>query len=180
MISFFERFGECREHLMFVPHLAKFFALQLFENWKALGKPRRLIIEIGGTYQDNEVSAYIVQGLKIIMRLSDKMNFFLLTEAGFNREGIKVKPVIHSLVAGRTRGLLFDTVFARLPAEFPRNYDGFELARYIERKICDSMVYDGRAPNIICVPYFEDVGLEGYTEYLRGVARVIFPPDFGA
>lgn len=175
MIDFFEKFGECKEHLMFSPHLAKYFVLRVFENWTALGKPSRLIIEIGGTYLDTEVSSYIVPGLAFLNRLSDRIAFFLLTEAGFNREGIKVRPVIHALTTGRARGLSFDTVFVRLPSDFPKLDNTSELNRYVERKITDSLVFGGYSPKIICVPYYNDCSLTGYTEFLSGFRDSIFP-----
>jgi CTP synthase (UTP-ammonia lyase) len=177
MQSFFERFGECNEHLMFCPHLAKFFAIEIHNRWRALGKPSNLLIEIGGTFADAEVSAYIVPGIGILRESCPRTRSFLLTEAGFNGEGIKTRPLAMALEAARQLGMRFDVVFARLPMNFPDVDDRDHLNRYVEMKIRDSLVGGLQDPRVLCIPFFQGTGLAGYSEEIARYRGIIFPTD---
>lgn len=177
MQRFFERFGEFEEHLMFCPHLAKFFVVEIHERWKALGKPRDLLIEVGGTFVDDEVRAYIVPGIGILRRSHSRTRTFLLTEVGFNGQGIKTRPISMALSAARGLGLEFDVVFSRLPMEVPESDDQSQLGLHIERKIRDSLVWGLRPPAVLCIPFFRGAGLDGYSEELAKFRGIIFPRD---
>lgn len=176
MTEFFETYGECKEHLMFRPHLAQFFAHRIYLNWIALGRPNDLIVEVGGTLTDPEVSAFSVPGLRLLQQKHPNVKFFLLTEAGYSGESIKAKPAINALERAQGCGLQIDLVFARLPAEFPSQIDLIEAARHIQQKICDAMVLAGRAPRVICIPFFPGKDLTGYSELLASRKELIFPP----
>lgn len=175
MQRFFERFGECEEHLMFSPHLAKFFVLEVHERWKALGKPRDLLIEIGGTFVDAEVRAYIVPGITILRGSHSRTRSFLLTEVGFNGKGIKTRPIAMALSAARSLGLEFDLVFSRLPMDFPDVGDYEELESYAQRKLRDSLVCGLHPPAVLCIPFFRGAGLDGYCGELARSRGTIFP-----
>lgn len=177
MQKFFERFGECEEHLMFSPHLAKFFVLEIHERWKALGKPRDLLIEVGGTFVDDEVRAYMVPGISILRGSHSRTRSFLLTEVGFNGQGIKTRPIAMALTAARGMGLEFNVVFARLPMDFPAVHDQEELANYAERKLRDALVCGLHPPAVLCIPFFRGAGLDGYSEELATSHGIIFPRD---
>ncbi len=177
MQSFLERFGECSEHLMFCPHMAKFFAIEIHNRWRALGKPSNLLIEIGGTFADAEVSAYIVPGIGILRESCPRTRSFLLTEAGFNEEGIKTRPIVMALAAARQLGMRFEIVFARLPMNFPDVDDRDHLNHYVKLKIRDSLVCGLRPPGVLCIPYFQRAGLAGYSEELDRSRGIIFPTD---
>jgi hypothetical protein len=175
MESFFERFGESEEHLRFCPHLAKFFVRQVYENWCALKKPKTLFVEIGGSFSDEEVRAYIIPGLNILSASHAGIRRFLLAEAAYSGESIKLRPVIAGLSAAREMGLEFDVVFARLPSDFPEGYEWDDLNSYSELKIRDAMVCVSQTPKVICIPFFKGDTLTGYSEHLHAFRTVIFP-----
>lgn len=175
IIEFLNRFGESKEHLMFRPHVAKFFARRIFENWINLGKPKDLIIEIGGTILDDAVIAYVIPGIKLLKEFHQNIRLFLLTDASYNRIHIKAKPVLNALELGQRQGLIFNIIFVRLPSDYPISFDLKETCQYIEQKIADSVIYNGKFNKVICIPYYSDAGLIGYTEYLINFNHDIFP-----
>jgi len=175
MLEFFDKYGESKEHLMFCPHVSKYFAKKIYENWTNLGKPNNLLFEVGGTFLDNSVNSYVIPALRLLKERSHNIRFILLTEASYNRVHIKAKPVLNALEMGQTIGLEFDLILARLPSDFPPSYDLIEASSYIENKIADSFIYCGESKKVICVPYYFDNELQGYTEYLLSHRNDLFP-----
>jgi len=175
IIEFLTRFGESKEHLMYRPHVAKSFAYRIFQNWKNLGCPKNLIVEIGGTISDDAVIAYVVPGIRLLLGHGSFIKLFLLTEASYNRIHVKAKPILNALELGLSQGLLFDIIFVRLPSDYPNSSDLKETCQYIEQKISDSIVYSGKFNKVICIPYFIDAELNGFTEYLTNYITDIFP-----
>lgn len=180
MTEFFQTYGECKEHLMFRPHLAKYFVHRIYVNWVTLGRPDDLIVEIGGTFTDPEVSVFSVPGVRVLHERHPNVRLLLLTEAGYNGESIKARPVINALERAQGLGLPVDVVFARLPAEFPLQRDLVEAATYLLRKICDSLVIAGPAPKVLCIPFYFDKDLTGYSDLLASGKDSIFPPTRGS
>lgn len=181
MQDFFLEFGECEEHLTFGSHLSKFFVRRLYDNWIQLGKPRYLVVEVGGVFADREVLTYIVPGLIVLRGVALNTRMILLSEAGYNNEGIKIRPLIGALEAARSFGLSCDLVFARLPADFPSSMDLLAMNAYAEAKIRDSLVCGGSAPTVLCVPFFKNILAYGYSEFIREFQDRVFPkPRIGS
>lgn len=180
MIDFLNRFGEYKEHLMYCPHVAKFFARRIFENWSCLGKPKDLLVEIGGTFLDNAAKTYVIPALRMLKEFHNNIRLILLTGAGYNRVHIKAKPIMQALKMGQKNGIEFDLIFARLPSDFPSFYDLKIASNYIEQKIANSLIYSGKSKKVICIPYYVDRELQGYTEFLSGLKNDIFPKYFNA
>ncbi len=174
LIDFFNRFGESKEHLMYRPHVAKVFAYKIFQNWKNLGCPKDLIIEIGGTILDDAVVAYVIPSIRLLQEHHKNLNLFLLTDVSYNRIHIKAKPVLNALEVGQTQGLIFDVIFVRLPPDYPESLNIDDTRCYVEEKIADSLVYNGCFKKVICIPFYTDDELTGYTEYLQNLKNYIF------
>jgi CTP synthase (UTP-ammonia lyase) len=175
LIEFLTRFGESKEHLMFRPHVAKFFARRVFDNWIHLGKPQNLLVEIGGTFLDYEVNAYVVPAIRLLQGRHEYLRTLVLTEAGYNGQVLKTRPVVSGLEMGQRCGLVFDLAFVRMPANFPPMDDYAAVNAYIERKIDNALVWGRPRPKIICIPFYRDSELHGYLEYLSTFREVIFP-----
>jgi CTP synthase (UTP-ammonia lyase) len=173
LIEFLEQFGESQEHLMFRPHVAKFFARRLFENWRLQGSPPSLLIEIGGNLLDLEVQAYIVPAIRLLKEIYQGTRLMLLAEAGYNREVIKTRPIINALETGRQLALAFEVVFARMHPEFAPTEDYRAVGAYVRAKISQALLSIA-PPSVICVPYYADSSLTGYTEHLASFTDVIF------
>jgi hypothetical protein len=173
LLEFLERFGESREHIMFRPHVAKLFVRRLFENWQLQGSPSNLLIEIGGNLLDVEVQAYMVPAIRLLREMCRGVQLMLLAEAGYNREVVKTRPIINALECGRQLGLVFDTVFARMHPGVPSIADYVKINEYVHGKISGALV-SSATPAIICVPYYTDPQLAGYTEHLALFRHAIF------
>jgi CTP synthase (UTP-ammonia lyase) len=171
--EFLDKFGESREHLMFRPHVAKFFARRLFENWRLQGSPPSLLIEIGGNLLDLEVQAYIVPAIRLLSEIYSDTRLMLLAEAGYNREVLKTRPIINALEAGRQLALTFDVVFARMHPEFPPAEDYRAINAHIRAKISHALL-SLAPPSVVCVPHYADHSLTGYTEHLTLFKEDIF------
>jgi hypothetical protein len=174
LLDFLNRYGESREHLSFRPHVAKYFAIRMFTNWLELGRPKDLLVEVGGTFADLEVEAYVNPAIRLLQARHAATRLFLLAEAGFNREYIKTRGIVSGLSAGLAAGLNFDLLFVRLPMDLPATQDCEAVARYIERKIERSLVYGGASPSVLCIPFYRDEDLTGYTEYLLARRAQVF------
>lgn len=174
LMDFLARYGESREHLMFRPHVAYFFVTRLFQNWVQLGKPAVLLVEIGGTLVDEEVTAYVVPAICFLQARHKRTRLFLLTEAGYSGECVKARNVVSGVEAGSRCGLRFDLLFVRLPATIPSANDYADVEGYIQAKVSTSLAYRGDSPRVVCVPHYPGPELRGYTELLASKRQHIF------
>lgn len=173
LAEFLNEFGESQEHLMFCPHVAKYFARRIFDNWRRLAEPKHLFFEIGGNVLDDEVQIYVLPAIRILRARVKRFHVMLLAEAGFNREVVKVRPIINALASARRSGFAIDTLFVRLPATVPASSDYRVLGLHIKDRIEQSLV-SSNVPEVVCIPYYEDEALSGYTDYLAGYIDTIF------
>jgi len=176
IVDFLRRFGDCKELLKFRPHLAKFFVLQVYERWVALGSSRELFLEIGGTFTDNEVTAYVVPGLSILKQKYSKVRLFLVTAVEYGGGGVKTRPVVNALERAQCLGLSFELIFARLPFELPVQYNWSAINDHVNENIRDAFP---RIPELkaLCIPFFRGDDLPDYNGFLLEHRHLIFPEE---
>ncbi len=166
LFDFIKEYGGSYDHLGFCPQVAKFFALRIFKNWEAIGRPEFLFVEIGGVITDAEVAIYALPGMRVLRRYHPHSTVVLLSELGHNTQYFKTKSVQNGIREALRCGIECDAIFARLPAsELP--LDSALIEKYVARKISNSLVYGGHVPELVLVPHYPDEGMYGYAEYLQ-------------
>jgi XTP/dITP diphosphohydrolase len=165
--DFIAQYGETNERLTFIPHLERFFRLELQRRWKALGEPKNLIIEMGGSPDDAETS-YAIAGIRELKnQLGPQCQILLLTELGHNNLFPKSRTAQRGVSELVSRGIVPDIIVTREP--------------YLDRKVSVSERLDFEIQmqeriaertgiifnNIISLPYFTDFNDGVYTEFLK-------------
>ena len=178
LAEFLERFGETGDHLLFRPHVSKFFLLTLYRCWKGLGRPERLFVEIGGTFLDPEVSLFVLPALSLLKRIHKGVSSFLLTELHYSGQHLKSRTLQRALSEGLRYDLVFDVVFARKPFDLPACKRDHALTEYIASRVSGSLIYGGRVPKLVLVPFFSDPAMPTYRRFLlRHKAEIFGEPD---
>lgn len=161
------------EHLSFVPHLAKFFVVHLHRAWVEAGSPRHLVIELGGTIFDRELTTFVAPGLTMLREMRDVVQFVLLTTLEGSLEVPKTRGLQEHIARSASMGIHYSFVAVRslrLGSASAIN----KCAREIDARLAERMTYPV-APPVLLVPLFSEPGLVGYTEFLRaGVVPLLW------
>lgn len=167
LYDFIAKYGETNEHLTLIPHLERFFRLQLQERWLALGKPRHLIIEMGGTPDDAEVS-YALAGIRELKaQKNSQCQILLLTELGYNNLFVKSRVAQRGVSELVSKGIVPDIIVAREP-----NLE--HVVSVGERLDFEIQIQDRIAErtgimfnNVISMPYFRNLQDGSYKNFLE-------------
>ena len=167
LYDFISQYGETEERLTLVPHLERFFRLQLQQRWKTLGEPQHLIIEMGGTPDDTEVGYALAAIRELKVQLGTQCKVLLLTELGHNNLFAKSKVAQRGVSELVSRGIVPDIIVTREPhleraVSVSERLD-FEIQmqeRIAERS---GMTFN----NIISMPYFADLKNASYKEFVE-------------
>ncbi|HET8670686.1 MAG TPA: non-canonical purine NTP pyrophosphatase [Candidatus Saccharimonadales bacterium] len=164
--DFIDRYGEY-ENLTFRPYMAKHFLATIQEMWANIGKPKNLIVELGGTITDFEVDPYVSPVIREMKELyGAHCKLLLLTETSYNNEYIKTKTVQDSVDVFLKRGLTPDIIVAREPGDLhgATMEQHIEHERTIRTKLQETF---GLAfPKIISVPFYTQDKIDKYGLFL--------------
>lgn len=175
--EFIEKYGEY-ENLTFRPYMVKHFLATIQEKWAKIGKPKNLIIELGGTITDFEVDPYVPPAIREMKELyGSQCNLLLLTETSYNNEYIKTKTVQDSVDVFLKRGLMPDIIIAREPSDLLNcnAEQRTEFERTIRTKLQEN--YAHAFQKILSVPFYAQDKLDEYGPFLdQYLQPMIFPP----
>lgn len=167
LYDFIAKYGEANEHLTLIPHLERFFRLELQKRWKALGEPKNLIIEMGGSPDDAE-TGYALDGIRELKaQLGAQCQILLLTELGHNNLFAKSRVAQRGVSELVSRGIVPDIIVAREPrldheVSVSERLD-FEIQ--IQERIAERTGITFN--NVIAVPYFTDLKDDSYKNFLE-------------
>jgi inosine/xanthosine triphosphate pyrophosphatase family protein len=165
--DFIAKYGETNERLTLIPHLERFFRLELQRRWKVLGEPRTLVIEMGGTPDDAETN-YALAGIRELkVQLGDQCKIMLLTELGHNNLFAKSKVAQRGVMELVSRGLIPDIIVAREP-HFDHEVSESERLDFeiqIQERIVErtGITYN----NIISMPHFTNPTSKPYGDFVE-------------
>jgi inosine/xanthosine triphosphate pyrophosphatase family protein len=165
--DFITQYAETNERLTFIPHLERFFRLELQKRWKALGEPKNLILEMGGSPDDTETSYAVSAVRELKAQLGAQCQVLLLTELGHNNIFAKSRVAQRGVGELVSRGIVPDIILTREPhldhdVSVSERLD-FEMQ--IQERIAErtGIVFN----NIISMPYFKDLQDGSYTDFLK-------------
>jgi XTP/dITP diphosphohydrolase len=164
--DFIETYGEY-ENLTFRHHVAKYFITTLHKMWSDIGKPRNLMVEIGGLITDYEVDPYITPAVRELKgKLGKRCKVVLLSELGYNSKYVKTKVIQDAVSAFLQRTIKPDIIVAREPIEM--GDVAFEDRIGIERTIGDKLAENigMRFDNVLSVPFFPQDKIDEYGDFL--------------
>lgn len=165
--NFINEFGETNERLTLIPHLQHFFRVQLQRQWQALGQPKSLIIEMGGTPDDIEAGYAVAAIRDIKAELGVQCQILLLTELGHNNIFVKSKVAQRGVGELVSRGIVPDIIMAREPyLEKPVSVSErlhFEIQ--MQERIAERTGI--KFNNVISVPYFKGPKRAPYRKFLE-------------
>lgn len=173
--DFINDFGEF-ENLPLKPYLSLYLKLEIQKIWQKIGKPKTLIIEIGGVMTDCEVDTYVPLAINLIKeQFSEKVKIILLSEIGYNNEYIKTKTIQDGVCMLRQRGLTPDLILAREPSEIINSSLSKRLE--YERIIVDKLFENFRLINhcVVSVPFFTKID-QNYTLFVN---KYVLPFIYG-
>ncbi len=164
--DFIDKYGEY-ENLTLRPYMTKHFISTIGEMWATIGKPKNLIVELGGTISDFEVDPYVTPAIRELKEhLGHHCQVILLTESGFNNEYIKTKTVQDSVNLFLQRRIAPDILLVREPSELQEITlsQRLEFERTITNKLTENC---GTEINrILSVPFFTQATIDDYGDFL--------------
>lgn len=170
--EFIDTFGE-NENLQINPHLSMYVEYRIHKMWCDIGKPKNLIIEIGGVLSDPEVEPIFAP---IIQRLTGQglARTILLAETGYNGEHIKTKSLQDGVKELRKHHITPWLIVARetIDTAGASLTERFEFERVISDKL--HAAFNIRFLRVISVPFFRN--LNEYTSYVRERFTPIIKP----
>lgn len=165
--TFVQRFGETTEVLTFMPHVRDFFLVTLQQKWSELGKPKNLILEIGGTPEDYESQAYIMPALnKLRSSLHSRLTILLLAPLMHNGDFIKTQVVTRAVESLHHVGIIPNLILAREPQMNRQvgTMEHLDNERQMRQKLIERTGITIR--NILSIPFFNDIDeLTGYIDH---------------
>lgn len=166
--DFVVEYGDTDEVLSFRPYLMKYFTARLQENWRCLGSPPNLVIEIGGVPDDFEVDTFALPAISGIKdRLGSRCVIMVLTELAHNNQFVKTKPTRDAVMALRKRGVNPDIILAREPLLV--GPVDLSVRLDFERRIREKLLENANETfsRILSVPHYEQADMHQYESYLR-------------
>jgi inosine/xanthosine triphosphate pyrophosphatase family protein len=165
--DFIVQYAETNERLTFMPHLELFFRLELQRRWKALGEPRNLILEMGGSPDDAETSYAVAAIRDLKAQLGTQCQILLLTELGHNNVFAKSRVAQRGVSELASRGVVPDIILTREPY-FDHDVSVSERLDFeiqIQERVAErtGIVFN----NIISMPYFKNIEDGSYTNFLQ-------------
>lgn len=166
--NFIEEYGEF-ENLSFRPHLVKYFILTLGSMWNSMGKPKNVMIEIGGTVSDFEVDPFVTPAITYLKsRYKERVRVILLSELGFNNHYIKTKVAQNSIAELLKRMIIPDYLLVREPSDVQvSDEDRLEFERILGEKLYESFGSQFMPKSIISIPYYPQEKIGEMGEYLN-------------
>lgn len=164
--DFIEKYGEY-ENLTIRPHVAKHFIATIHEMWINLGKPRNLMIEIGGLITDFEVDPYVTPAVRELKgRLGKRCKVILLGEIGYNNEYVKTKGIQEAASVLLQRMIKPDIIVVREPAEMGEVSltQRIDIERTVANKFAENSGV--RFDVILSVPFYPQQRIDDYGEFL--------------
>lgn len=165
--DFIEKYGEY-ENLTFRPYMSKHFLATIQERWYSIGRPKNLIIELGGTITDFEVDPYVPPALREMKAVyGARCQLIVLTETSYNNEYIKTKTVQDTVGVFLSRRLMPDIILCREPSDIvdmPIQARA-EFERTIRNKLLDS--YELEFQKILSVPFYPQDRIDDYGTFLE-------------
>lgn len=161
------KYGEKGEHLTFIPHLERFFRLELQKRWKTLGEPKNLIIEMGGSPDDAETN-YALAGIRELKaQLGTQCQVLLLTELGHNNLFAKSRVAQRGVSELVSRGIVPDIIIAREPLldHVVSVGERLEFEIQIQERIAERTGITFN--NVIALPYFTNLKDYSYKNFLE-------------
>lgn len=174
--EFIEKYGEY-ENLCFRPHFYMFFVSKIKEMWMQQGKPKNLIIEIGGTIIDYEVDIYVPPAIYYIKNeLKNRCNIILLSEISYNNEYIKTRVVQRSFEELAKRFIIPDYLFVREPKNIPKTSCNQRVcnAKEISKKIEERIGLHIDHNKIICVPFYNQTKIDNLALFYKKMFKKVF------
>lgn len=174
--DFIDTYGEY-ENLTFRPYVAKYFITTLHKMWVEIGKPKNIIIEIGGLITDFEVDPYVTPAIRELKeRLKDRCKIILLGEISYNNEYVKTKGIQDAVAAFMQRMIKPDIILARESAEMGKVQlqERTEIERALTNKLTDNLGVTFES--ILSVPFFEQKDIDMYGDFLDKYLRPILTP----
>lgn len=165
--DFITKYAESREHLTFIPHLERFFRLELQKRWKALGEPQHLVVEMGGIPDDPETNYALSAIRELKVQLGIQCQIMLLTELGHNNLFAKSKVAQRGVSELVSRGIVPDIIVTREPhmdhvvsVSERLNFEIQMQERIAERT---GITFN----NIVSMPYFTEPRNTAYREFVE-------------
>ena len=174
--DFITAYGEY-ENLTFRPYMVKHFMATIQEKWQAIGRPKNLIIELGGTLTDFEVEPYVAPAIRELKELyKARCQVILLTESGYNNEYIKTKTIQDSVSAFVERRILPDILIAREPSEVrtASTEERVEFERTIRSKLYE--VFGIAFQKIVSVPFYKQTAIDENGDFLEAHLKPMITP----
>lgn len=156
-----------------VPDVMKYFILTLCERYEQIGKPKNLMLEVGGTIHSPELQGYVMPALEYLKhRMGDKLHILLLTEMHYRTfpdESIKTLGVQTACRELKSRGLRPDLLFVREPSDMIATD---ESRANNETRIASQLNYRGvfygyDAGQVVCIPYYQQEKINLLAPYLH-------------
>lgn len=165
--DFITQYAESREHLTFIPHLERFFRLELQKRWKALGEPQHLVIEMGGIPDDPETNYALSAIRELKTQLGVQCQIILLTELGHNNLFAKSKVAQRGVGELVSRGIIPNIIIAREP-HLEHDVSVSERLNFeiqIQERIAERTGITFN--NVISMPYFTDSRGTPYRDFVE-------------
>lgn len=167
--EFIDKYGEY-ENLCFRPHIAKHFIAKIGQMWQNIGKPKNLILEIGGTIIDYEVDPYVPFAISYYkQKYGERCKIILLTEMSYNNQYVKTRSIQRAIEEFAKRLIIPDILLVREPANFGKCgiLEKVENEKTISEKIEERLGFEFNPKKIIAVPFFEQNEIDYLGTYLR-------------